>query len=244
MIGKSPVASARGVEQVAPCDQRMPFGPRRARAVVVGGHGATGRSTAGEEIRSLRRPSRTSHPAWWISRWQARTDHDAVGQRRLAAQFPGHDVVDLAPGRGAVAAGTAAVAGGDGPRAGHRGRCGCSARRRGVVPSAEHDRDDRGVAAQHPQRLRAHRAAELEHAVRARFSRSSSRTTTLQLRAPSAALGHTWPPRGRARKPQLGQRPRPGVGRGCGGRRRRPGVPGRRAPRRSRRTSRRPRSVP
>ena len=77
--------------------------------------------------------------------------HDAVGQRCLAALLPGDHVVHLAPRRRSAAPGAAAVAGGDRPPQPVGDRAGGSSDVQGLALAVEHDRHDRGVAAQHPQ---------------------------------------------------------------------------------------------
>ena len=107
--------------------------------------------------------------------------HGQIGQLRLAAALPRHDVVALAPRRRPVAPGVRAAAIPGGHRAAQPVRDGacCPAHIEGLTGTIHDDRHHRGVAAQHPQRLGRRRAAEVQSAAaRARFSRSSSRTST------------------------------------------------------------------
>jgi len=101
----------------------------------------------------LRTPVDQSHdPPGVVDQPVARAaDHDAVGQRCPAALLPGNHVVHLAPRRRSAAPGAAAVAGGDRPpqAVGDHTRGPSDVQR--LALAVEHDRHDRGVAAQHPQ---------------------------------------------------------------------------------------------
>ena len=117
-------------------------------------------------------------------------DHDAVGQRCLATLLPGKHVVHLAP-RGCTAApGAAAVAGGDRPPQPVGDHAGGSSDVQGLALAVEHDRHDRGVAAQHPQRLGAQRAAEVQTRGASPVLQILQAHEHVQVWAPSATGGH------------------------------------------------------
>ena len=90
--------------------------------------------------------------------------HDQVGQRGLAAVLPRRQVMHLAPGNRATAAGvgTAAVSGGHRPAEPVGDGAGGPADVERLALAVHHDRHHGRVAAQHPQRLRGDRAAEVQ----------------------------------------------------------------------------------
>ena len=89
---------------------------------------------------------------------------DQVRQLRLAAQLPRNNVMTLGPGNRPAAArmGTSAVPSGHRPAQPVRNRAGDPADVEGLALAVHHDRHHRRVAAQHPQRLRRDRAAEVQ----------------------------------------------------------------------------------
>ena len=90
--------------------------------------------------------------------------HNEIRQFRLTAQLPRENVVTMRPGHRAAAArmGTPAIPGGHRPAESIRDRPGGPAHVEGLALAVQHDRDHRRVTAQHPQRLRRDRAAEVQ----------------------------------------------------------------------------------
>ena len=172
--------------------------------------------------------------------------HGQIGQLRLAAALPRHDVVALAPRHRPVAPGmrTAAIPGGHGTAQPVRNRPGRPADIQRLTRAVQDDRHDRRVAAQHPQRLRRQRSRRSRGRRRAPGSPgppagpARSRAAGAR-RTPGPSTG-----RGRARTRTRRPGPRPAAARPGGRRRRSAASPSRRSRWRSRRTSRRRRTGP
>ena len=93
-----------------------------------------------------------------------RAEHDQVVELGISAQLPGRNVVTMAPGNGSTASRVRApaVPGGHRPAQPVRDGAGDAADIEGLARTVHDDGDDGGIAAQHAQRLRRHRAAEIE----------------------------------------------------------------------------------
>ena len=173
--------------------------------------------------------------------------HCQVRQFRLTAVLPRDQVVNFAPRGRAPTAGVRATAvpGGHRPTQPVRDGPGGPADVEGLALAVQHDRHHRGVAAQHPQRLRRDRAAEVQTPGAGPVLQILQPDQHVHVRAvPTARRAAPRTGRGRAHTRTRRPAPRPAAPRRCGRPRRSAAWHGRRSPRRSRRTSPRRRTGP